>query len=231
MISKKQEDLHLIYMHKNKLNGKIYIGQTSYINNPIERWRSQGQGYRKQEDFFKDIEEYGWDNFEHIILETGLDAVKADIREQYYIALYDCTNPEKGYNRSPGGSAVSLQTRQKMSKNWHEKSPIRAQKASEQMKNYNATRTYPEGKDHPRYQDKTHVGENALRKRAVMCLETGEIFPSLTLASQWCNPNGSNLKSHMAEQIQGKRNFCGRHPLTKEKLHWKYVDIESEETI
>lgn len=111
-----------------------------------------------------------------------------------------------------------------MSENWHEKSPERAKAASEQMKIYNATRIYPTGEQHPRYNDKTHVGGNALRKRAVQCLETGEIFPTMTLASQWCNPNGSNLRSHIAQQIQGKRKSCGRHPETNEKLHWRYVD-------
>ena len=223
-----QKDIHLIYLHKNKINNKIYIGQTIYIDNPSIRWGINGIGYKKQLDFYEEIKQYGWDNFEHIILESNLNAIEADEKEKYYISLYDTTNPEKGYNRSPGGSSVSLQTRQKMSENWHEKSPERAKKASEQMKQFNSTRIYPTGEKHPRYGDHSKTGEKALRKRAVQCLETGEIFATLTLASQWCNPNGSNLRSHIAQQIQGTRIYCGRHPETGEKLHWRYVNETKE---
>ena len=150
---KQNKDQHIIYLHRNKINNKVYIGQTIYINDPQIRWGNNGNGYKKQLEFYKEIEQYGWDNFEHIILETGLDTIMADLKEKEYISIYDSTNPDKGYNRSPGGSAVSLETREKMSNNWHEKSPERAKKASELMKEYNASRTYPTGKDHPRYGD------------------------------------------------------------------------------
>lgn len=227
---KQNKDLHLIYLHRNTINNKVYIGQTVYIENPNIRWGSNGTGYAKQPEFYADIVAYGWENFNHEILETNLDTIEADTKEKEYIALYDATNPEKGYNRSPGGSAVSLETRKKMSENWHEKSLKRAQLASETMKQLNASRTYLTGPDHPRYGDHSKTGANALRKRAVQCLETGEVFPTMTLASQWCNPNGSNLRSHIAAQIRGERSYCGRHPETNEKLHWKYIDdtIEGE---
>ena len=226
---KQINDQHIIYLHRNKINNKVYIGQTIYIDDPTIRWGNQGNGYKKQPNFYEDIVKYGWENFEHIILEENLDAVSADIKEKEYIKLYNATDPDQGYNLSPGGSAVSLETRKKMSKNWHEKSPERAKKASETMLIYNATRTYPTGETHPRYGDHSKVGDKAFRKRAVQCIETGEIFPTLTLASQWCNPNGSNLKSHIAQQIQGKRNYCGRHPITNEPLHWRYINQDESE--
>ena len=228
----KQNNKHTIYLHRNIINNKVYIGQTIYTDNPNIRWGNGGIGYKKQTQFYQDIEKYGWDNFEHIILETDLLDSEVDFKEKEYIKLYDATNPDKGYNQSPGGSSVSINTRQKMSNNWHEKSPTRAKSASENMRLYNATRVYPTGEQHPRFGDHTKTGTNAYRKRAVQCIETGEIFPTLTLASQWCNPNGSNLRSHIAAQIQGKRGYCGRHPNTGEKLHWRYVDnIEESENI
>lgn len=46
---------------------------------------------------------------------------------------------------------------------------------------------------------KSRKGAFAGRKRKVKCLETGEIFETLTDASQWCNPHGSNLRSHIAQ--------------------------------
>lgn len=36
--------MYTVYMHQNKLNGKVYIGITSVP--PQERWRN-GQGYIK----------------------------------------------------------------------------------------------------------------------------------------------------------------------------------------
>ena len=64
-------------MHKNKINGKIYIGKTNNIKN---RWRKDGKGYCKKDSkslFWNAICKYGWDNFEHIIIEDGLTSEEA----------------------------------------------------------------------------------------------------------------------------------------------------------
>lgn len=34
---------YIIYLHKNKINDKCYVGQTSL--DPLERWRTDGYGY------------------------------------------------------------------------------------------------------------------------------------------------------------------------------------------
>lgn len=47
---------YTIYMHKNKINGKIYIGQTS--QNPIKRWNN-GRGYIDSSKFYNAILKYG----------------------------------------------------------------------------------------------------------------------------------------------------------------------------
>lgn len=41
-----------IYMHKNKINNKVYIGQTS--QNPLKRW-DNGKGYITSPKFYKAI--------------------------------------------------------------------------------------------------------------------------------------------------------------------------------
>ena len=103
---------YTVYMHINKINGKKYIGIT--MQEPKRRWKSNGLGYKRNIRFYGAIQKYGWDNFEHVILKTGLSEQEAINEEVRLIKLYDTTH--KGYNVSPGGDTVSEHTRRKLSK-------------------------------------------------------------------------------------------------------------------
>lgn len=81
-------------MHRNKINNKVYIGQT--CQKPEHRWGANGNGYREQQKFYNAIQKYGWNNFEHIILEECDNEKEALNRESYYIQKYDSIN--NGYN-------------------------------------------------------------------------------------------------------------------------------------
>ena len=97
---------YTIYMHKNKINGKVYIGQTKQTLN--ERFRKNGTGYKKCVYFYRAIKKYGWENFEHIVLEENINSLeKANEREKFWIAFYNATNKEKGYNCTTGGGIGS----------------------------------------------------------------------------------------------------------------------------
>lgn len=128
---------YCIYMHKNKVNGKVYIGQTN--QKPEYRWGDNGKRYENCPHFFHAINKYGWDQFEHIILETNLTLNQANEREAYWIKHYNSTNKEKGYNIQAGGlnRNVSNDTRQKLSEHakalWQEDS--HREKMSQLMKN------------------------------------------------------------------------------------------------
>lgn len=103
-----------IYVHINKINGKIYIGQTSQ-NNPTRRWNTDGSGYKDNTHFWNSIQKYGWNNFEHIILLDNLSLEMANIIEEELIRKYNSTNPKIGYNLRYGGnnSSFSEQTIEK----------------------------------------------------------------------------------------------------------------------
>lgn len=89
-----------IYKHTNKINSKCYIGQTCR-KNLNERWNN-GKGYNGTV-FAKAIEKYGWDNFDHEIIEDNiLTQEKANEREQYWIEYYSSYG-ENGYNMTRGG--------------------------------------------------------------------------------------------------------------------------------
>ena len=95
-----QQNNYIIYAHINKINQKVYIGQTNQ-KKPEYRWGKFGSGYKRQ-TFYKVIEKYGWDNFEHIILEENLTQNEANEREKYYIKFYN--SQENGYNNTEGGN-------------------------------------------------------------------------------------------------------------------------------
>lgn len=57
--------------------------------------------------------------------------------------------------------------------------------------------------------------------KLVQCIETNEIFVSTVEAAK-----AYNLKSHsnIVDCIYGKKKSAGKHKITGEKLHWKYVE-------
>lgn len=108
--------IYKIYAHVNKINQKMYIGQTckKYIHS---RWR-YGEGYTHSPHFYNAIKKYGWDNFEHIILIDNIDDYRlADIIETELIRKFKTTDNHYGYNLSSGGSrgrVLSEETKNKM---------------------------------------------------------------------------------------------------------------------
>lgn len=122
-----------VYCHRNKINGKRYIGQTKNIKH---RFGKNGSGYAYNTYFWRSIQKYGWDNFEHIILKDNLTKEQADYFEKEFIRKYNTTNIEFGYNRAIGGQhEVTDAAREKMSISHKGKSPWNKGKSlSEQTK-------------------------------------------------------------------------------------------------
>ena len=59
----------IIYCHKNKINGKCYVGQTR--KSLEERIGPNPElSYQNNKEFSSDIIEYGWNSFESLVLET-----------------------------------------------------------------------------------------------------------------------------------------------------------------
>ena len=100
------EKTFTVYCHTNKINGKKYIGITS--KKPKYRW-NDGKGYSTQIVFARAIEKYGWENFDHTILETNITTLEeANKKEKYYISLYHTWLGDEnchGYNKTPGGDS------------------------------------------------------------------------------------------------------------------------------
>ena len=89
-----------VYIHRNKENGKIYVGQT--CRQPENRWLN-GKGYAPGSHFGHAVAKYGWDGFDHEIVRENMTLEEADQLEQELIEKYDSRNPDKGYNVTEGG--------------------------------------------------------------------------------------------------------------------------------
>lgn len=113
-VKAKDSDNWIVYVHTCKVNNKKYVGITS--QKPVERWGKTGNAYTRTQVISKAIKKYGWDNFEHEILESGLTMTEASEKERYYIKKYNSLIPN-GYNCAEGGYnyASSEYSRQKNS--------------------------------------------------------------------------------------------------------------------
>ena len=131
----------IIYKIRNKINNKIYIGQT--INDFDIRY-SGGNIYNTQNTYLKrSIDKYGIENFE---VDKNFDVAyskeELDKLEDMYIKIYDTTNREYGYNRKYGGANGRLteETKRKLSearkgKYVGENSPLYGKEKSESVRN------------------------------------------------------------------------------------------------
>ena len=89
-----------IYKITNKINGKVYFGQTAYTTET--RWETHLQGLYKLKDsvLYRAMRKHGVENFEIECLEECEDD-KLDEREIHYIQHY--SSYKDGYNATLGG--------------------------------------------------------------------------------------------------------------------------------
>lgn len=99
-----EENKWCVYIHTNLINGKKYIGITSY--KPEHRWKADGRGYEKQSRFWNAIQKYGWNNFEHKIILANINYNDACDAEQYLIKYYRTMDENCGYNLTEGGKGT-----------------------------------------------------------------------------------------------------------------------------
>ena len=91
---------YTVYLHRNKSNGKVYIGIT---NRPVEKRWANGKAYSHCRRFNNAIKKYGWDGFEHTIVKDSLCKEEALSLEQSLIEHYQSCDVNKGYNLTSGG--------------------------------------------------------------------------------------------------------------------------------
>ena len=200
-----------IYLHRNKINNKVYIGQT--IQSLDERWKN-GLGYKNSYYFYNAIQKYGWNNFEHIILEQNEDWTQEELnnKEKEYIKLFNATNPQYGYNICEGGSSSISPNALPKAVEWMKEHPEFGQARAADMLKWQ--------KEHPEEILKMRrinaAKAAAARKKKVQCIETNEIFES---ASEAARKTPKTSQSKICMVCRGQRKTCGGY-------HWRYIEEE-----
>ena len=213
--------MYTVYQHKNKINGKVYIGITS--QKPEQRWRN-GEGYKSSPHFYSAIQKYGWDNFEHNILFVELTKEQACLKEQELIKEFNSMNREYGYNSTSGGDifVMNEETKQKISQALvgnqnnlgHSCSEEKKKKISEAQKGREFTEEHKQklseaakNRHVPCSEEKKQTLKEKSHKKPVYCEELNKVFESVqecgrqlgipaTNITKLCNGRGKTLKGY-----------------------------------
>lgn len=202
--------MYIVYKHTAP-NNKVYIGITS--RNPIKRW-SAGNGYKTQLYFYRAIKKYGWKNFKHEILFTGLSKEEACKKEIELIALYKSNNPMYGYNNSTGGESaragvhVSDEYKKKLSE--ANKGKHHSSETIMKLKKSRQGRKPMLGLKHS---DETKQKMSICHSKSVICVETGNVYLSSIIAQ---NETGVDCSS-IRKACKGERKTAGGY-------HWKLAE-------
>ena len=201
---------YTVYMHTSP-SGKRYIGVTSMS---VEKRWLNGKGYQSQ-IFYRAIQKYGWNNFEHEILFKDLTKDEAEQKEMEMIAYYKSNQPDFGYNIANGGNcvgSVSKATKQKLSE--INKGKFVGRKLTEQwLKNRTIAQTGLKRNERTKQRISNGVS------RAVICVNNRVIYKSLTVASELTNAN----VSHISSCCHGDRKFAGTD-CNGNYLYWMFYD-------
>lgn len=237
-----------VYGHYNKITKKWYIGQTEQI---LERRFKNGNGYKYNEKFYNDIELYGWDSFDHIILFESDSYEECDIKEKEFIIKYDSF--KNGYNNGPGGKSkviLSEEQRKKLSEihkkiscdHLHTKEMQEKIKKTIQEKKKREFEALPE-EEKTRIIEKRKKTEERKKYREnnkvpVIQMDMNgnyiKTFPSILAAAQEVDCNPSRIKRVITGERKSTHGFKWRYKneeltekykINENKLHGKFQQV------
>ena len=154
-------NIMIIYKITNKINQKIYIGESTRTIE--ERWSDYVRELKfskKPRPIINAMRKYGIDNFSIEVIEENIQTKEQlDSLEKHYIKLYESCNPKNGYNIENGGNGIGKHAE------------------STKLKISLAQRGY-----------KNHMygikGKNNKSSKAIIDITTGEIYDSVTIAAE-----------------------------------------------
>lgn len=212
------EENNVVYCHTNKINGKKYIGIT--FQTLEQRFGKNGNGYKKSARFYNAIKKYGWDNFEHEILEKNLTREQASEREKYYIKLYNTMDNRYGYNISSGGDNVFTKVplteeQRKIVSETTKKAMNEPERRAHMLEVYKSDNWIKKNSDSARVQWATtdlKIKIQEANGRKVQCLETGKWYMSALEASRDVGISDYKI-----------RRSCNEENYNADGTHWQFI--------
>ena len=225
-------------MFQNIVNGKAYIGKSKNLE---YRRNEHLRLLRKNADpcikLNRAWQLYGEENFNYEVLCYCKESELNDM-EVRFIEMYDSL--KNGYNCTAGGDGISgykhsqetkeiirkmstgrkhtEESKRKMSEvqkgrivSESQREAMRAAWTPERKTAFIESRS---GENNPNY---GRCGEDSCHRQPIIC-STGEVFPTLLEAARWC---GLRSTGNLCSCCRGARPYCGRHPVTGEKLSWR----------
>lgn len=101
--------MYTIYLIQNKINLKIYIGQTNNIKRRWSRHKYEAFTKNNQKPLYRSIRKYGLENFSLIELEHH-PLIDIDEAEKFWIENFQSNKKLYGYNLSIGGKPLKDHT-------------------------------------------------------------------------------------------------------------------------
>lgn len=105
------------------------------------------------------------------------------------------------------------------SKEWRRNNPEEVQKI---MKKVNEAKEQWQKNNPDKHQkqiEKWRKKGSEANSKKVICINTGEIFNSISEAARHFNIHQGNI----SKCLKGERQSAGKHPITKEKLKWQFA--------
>ncbi|MBM3210572.1 hypothetical protein FJZ33_00010 [Candidatus Poribacteria bacterium] len=194
-----------IYIIKNKINHKIYVGQTTDFDKRIKQHRKNAifNKHKIYNRLYPAIKKYGINNFEFIFIEN-CKIEQLNEKEIQYIQKFNSYN--NGYNATKGGNNRiaywkgkhrSKTTKRKIAKN------LTNQKQSLETK-------IKRGASLKKFWSKIPFYNRARRKCPVICIETKEEFATIKEAAKKINRHPTVILG----VLKGKRKTAGNY-------HWE----------
>lgn len=235
----------VIYKITNKINGKVYIGQTINKRGFYGRYQYTGscdiervyKYHRRRkidnksysQHLINSIEKYGFDSFEVTpIFDFAFSMNELNLKEQCWISIFDSLN--NGYNKNLGGYnrgayKITEEHKQKISEG--NKGYKRSYATRKRLSEVNTGKKLSKitkikmsvSKTGFKHSEESKKKMSEQRKvsphhcKKVICIETGEIFISITEASRikYCNRRSINAC------VKGITKTSGGY-------HWMYYE-------
>ena len=228
----------IIYKVTNKVNGKIYIGQTVRTLEQRKWQHLDAAKHGCKTHFYNAIRKYGEDNFVFEVIDEASSMQELNALERYYIAKFNCI--KEGYNMVDGGNNnVMFLDKVKQKHLESMRSPETRAKISKSMKEYRKEHPWTEEQKRKfaksKYGNKNFAGHKltkehieALNKshyKKVYCInENNEIvaqFNTVQSGAKWWYDNGYNT-------VKDWHNLCNtikassKHDKFIKGLKWIY---------